>query len=100
MQGRSFRELLAGGDYHPRQSFLYEYYREEWLPGIPTMFGVRTPRWKYITYPEIHDIDELYDLQRDPHEMRNLAQDVSYAPQLGVMKEQLARLQRETTRGV
>jgi N-acetylglucosamine-6-sulfatase len=101
MQGRSFRQLLAGSDYRPRQSFLYEYYRENWLPGIPTMFGVRTPRWKYITYPEIHDIDELYDLQRDPHEMHNLAQDAAYAPQLRVMKEQLARLKRDTdmTRG-
>jgi N-acetylglucosamine-6-sulfatase len=96
MQGRSFRALLGGGPYRPREAFLYEYYQEQWLPGIPTMFGVRTPRWKYITYPEIHDIDELYDLQRDPHEMRNLALDPSYAPELRVMKEELARLQRET----
>jgi len=99
MQGRSFRPLLAGGPYRPRSAFLYEYYQEEWLPGIPTMFGVRTPRWKYITYPEIRDIDELYNLERDPHEMRNLALDPLYAPELRVMKEELARLQRETTPG-
>ncbi|UCH36633.1 MAG: sulfatase-like hydrolase/transferase [Armatimonadota bacterium] len=96
MQGRSFAPLLAGGEYRARTSFLYQYWKEDWLPGIPTMLGVRTTRWKYITYPWIDDIDELYNLENDPHEMRNLALDPLYAPQLDVMKRELERLKRET----
>ena len=59
MQGRSLLPLLDGESTHWRTSFLYEYFKENWLPGIPTMTGVRTTRWKYIRFPEIDDIDEL-----------------------------------------
>lgn len=96
MQGMSFRPLLEGQRVDWRDSWLYEYFQEGWLPGIPTMFGVRTERWKYITCPEIEDIDELYDLRRDPHEMTNLAQDPEHAEQLAEMREELQRLLEET----
>ena len=66
---------MAGDNPKWRESFLYEYFKENWLPGIPTMVAVRTSRWKYVRYPEINDTDELYDLARDPHELHNLAND-------------------------
>ncbi len=96
MQGRSFKPLVTGAPYRARTSFLYEYFEEDWLPGIPTMLGVRTTRWKYITYPELEDLDELYDLAHDPHEMRNLALDRAHAGTLAAMKQELERLKRET----
>jgi len=96
MQGRSFRPLLEGRRPEWRTSWLYEYFQEAWLPGIPTMFGVRTERWKYITYPDIDDIDELYDLREDPHEMTNLAEDPAHSGTLEEMKAELARLLKET----
>lgn len=35
---------------------------------------VRTPRWAYVTDPSNpHEIDELYDVAADPHQLRNLA---------------------------
>jgi arylsulfatase A-like enzyme len=37
------------------------------------MLGVRTDRWKYCSYPDMNDIDELYDLKNDPIEMHNLS---------------------------
>jgi arylsulfatase A-like enzyme len=38
---------------------------------------VRSERWKFCMTPG--DVDELYDLQNDPHELVNLARDPRYA---------------------
>ena len=34
--------------------------------------AVRTERYKLIHYLELEGMDELYDLETDPYEMRNL----------------------------
>jgi hypothetical protein len=62
----------------PRDKVFYEYYWEAAFPQTPTMFSVRTPRYKYIYYNGIWDINELFDLQNDPFEMNNLIRDSSY----------------------
>jgi len=99
VQGRSLRPLLEGSAGSWRTSFLYEYFQEGWLPGIPTMLGVRTDRWKYVRYPEIEDLDELYDLSADPHELRNLAADPDSRQHLEAMRAELERLLEETGYG-
>jgi arylsulfatase A-like enzyme len=43
----------------------------------PTMFGMRTDKYKYIRYQGIWDRNEFYNLQSDPHEMYNLIGDPS-----------------------
>jgi len=96
MQGRSTRPLLSGETSDWRTSFLYEYFEEGWLPGIPTMFGVRTQRHKYITYPGVRDIDEMYDLQTDPGEMTNLAVDPAHDDLGKELQDELQRLMTET----
>ena len=96
MQGRSLLPLLDGESTQWRTSFLYEYFKENWLPGIPTMTGVRTTRWKYIHFPEIDDIDELYDLVQDPDELHNLAEDPAAEDQLAFMRTELERLIKDT----
>ncbi len=96
MQGMSFKPLLAGQKPVWRTSFLYEYFKEGWLPRIPTMVGVRTETWKYVTYPELEDLDELYDLTKDPIEMHNLATGPAAKGQLTKMKAELHRLIKET----
>jgi arylsulfatase A-like enzyme len=96
MQGRSFRRLAAGrGDVPWRKSFLYEYW-VDLTPAIPHMLGVRTEDWKLVRYPDIDDIDELYDLRNDRYEMRNLAEDPAHAAKLAEMRAELERLKRET----
>ena len=96
MQGRSLRPLLAGRKTEWRDDFLYEYFQEAAFPGIPTMVGVRGGRWSYVRYPELQDLDELYDLQNDPHQMRNLAHDPAHAGTVAQMRRDLERLMRET----
>jgi N-acetylglucosamine-6-sulfatase len=74
MDGRSYLQLAAG-NLKPsewRQNALYEYYWEYNYPHTPTTLALRTQRYKFIQYHGIWDIDELYDMENDPHEERNL----------------------------
>ena len=47
--------------------------------------GIRTERWRYIHYAD--GSEELYDMQADPNEWKNLAGD----PQFADVKSELAR---------
>ena len=75
MDGQQFPATGRGTKRIPtewRQNLLYEYYWEYNFPHTPTTFALRTQRYKFIQYHGIWDIDELYDLQNDPHEEHNL----------------------------
>ena len=72
MDGTSFLPLIKNEKVDWRKSFVYEYYWERAFPHTPTVFGLRTDQYAYMTYYGIWDKDELYDLKNDPHEMHNL----------------------------
>lgn len=96
MQGRSMKPLFDGAKHPWRESFFYEYFREDWQTGIPTIHAVRTENTKYVTHPDIQDLDELYDLRNDPLEMRNLAQDPAHASEVKRLRAEMKRLKKET----
>jgi arylsulfatase A-like enzyme len=49
---------------------------------------VRTRRWKYVHDP-MGDLDELYDLERDPWELSNVARDPAYRTVVAEMQGRL-----------
>lgn len=72
MPGVSFIPILKGETAASRKEIFYEYYWEYDFPMTPTVFGMRTDKYKYIKYQGIWDRNELYDLEKDPDEMYNL----------------------------
>ena len=71
MQGRSLLPLLRGERESVREEVFCEHLWEH--PRIPRTEALRTERYKYIRYLDHPDFEELYDLEEDPHEARNLA---------------------------
>jgi N-acetylglucosamine-6-sulfatase len=72
LDGRSFISVAQGKAAGWRDYLLYEYYWERNYPQTPTIHALRGDRYKYIRYQGLWDTDELYDLQSDPRETKNL----------------------------
>jgi hypothetical protein len=56
--------------------------------------AVRTERYKLIRYRDLQGMDEFYDLQQDPLELRNLIGSASAAPVIRTLDADLGRLTR------
>ncbi len=69
-----------------REAILIEHLWD--LPQIPSSEGIRTSQWKYFRYRLIMAPEELYNLNDDPMEKINLAQNPDY-------KDVLDNLRRE-----
>jgi arylsulfatase A-like enzyme len=86
MQGRSLKPLLLGETpANWRKEFFYEHHSVARI--IPPSEAVRTERWKYIRWIKSEPlVEELYDLQTDPLEERNLIADKACAEELQKLK--------------
>jgi len=94
MQGRSFVPLLLGRRVAGwPESVYYHYYEFPAVHMAKRHYGVRTKRHKLIHF--YHDIDawELYDLENDPNELRNVYGDPAYSTVRRVLEAELSRLQ-------
>ncbi len=93
MQGRSMRQVLRGRTPRDwRDSMYYHYYEYPAVHSVKRHYGVRTKRYKLIHF--YHDIDEweLYDLEKDPREMKNVYDDPAYGEIVKDLKVELKRL--------
>jgi len=89
MDGRSFLPLLLGQSIPWRKHILYEYYWEWNFPATPTVFALRSDRYKYIYTHGVWDHDGFFDLQTDPYERHNLINVPAFQPRITAMKQQL-----------
>jgi N-acetylglucosamine-6-sulfatase len=96
MDGTSFLPLLKGEKINWREKLLYEYYWESNYPYTPTTFALLTDNYKYIHYYGIWDIDELYDIQNDPDELKNLIYDSAHQNIAVKMKNELTEILMKT----
>jgi arylsulfatase A-like enzyme len=95
MQGRSFLPLLRGDAPNDwRVSMYYRYYHYPQHHRVQPHYGVRTERFKLIYFNKI-DQWELFDLEQDPHELRNVYREPAYEGTVQQLKAELYRLKKE-----
>jgi arylsulfatase A-like enzyme len=95
MQGHSIRPLLRGETPRDwRTSMYYHYYEYPGPHKARPQYGVRTDRYKLIYYYTINEW-ELFDLQKDPRELKSVYADPAYADVVKQMKAELERLHAE-----
>ncbi len=118
IQGRSFAGLLNSASYQPNEQVFAEKTFHDWYDPIRC---IRTGRYKYVCYFEknglyetpsdIHHMgsdielaqryttrpaEELFDLQQDPRETRNLVKKPEHAALLGQMRQRLGTWMKQT----
>src|SRR5262249_7763135 len=78
------------------KSFYYEYYEYPVPHHVRPHYGVVTDRYKLVHFP-YPDLDtwELFDREKDPHELRSVYEDPAYAPIVAELKREVARLRAE-----
>jgi arylsulfatase A-like enzyme len=97
MQGRSLRLLTEGpppDDWRRGVYYHYYEYPHGWHSVRPH-YGVRTDRYKLIHFYGELDAWELFDLDKDPHELNNVYGANEYSEISRKLLEQLRSLQRE-----
>ncbi len=87
--GKSFMPLLNGERIPWRDHILYEYHWEWNFPATPTLFAIRTNRYKYVYYHGVWDQNGFYDLQTDPNERHNLINVPAFEEKISQLKQQM-----------
>jgi len=97
MQGRSMVPVLKGetpADW--RKAFYYHYYEHPAEHNVARQYGVITERYKLVYFyePEFN-YWELFDLKKDPHELKSVYSDPTYSEARTTLHKQLADLRSE-----
>jgi N-acetylglucosamine-6-sulfatase len=98
MQGESMVSLLEDNPEKTnwRESFMFEYYVDDAYPYAgPDMLAIRTAKYKLVDAFLEDDIDELYDMEKDPGEMNNLINDSAYEEIEQELRDDLEELKKK-----
>ncbi len=97
MQGRSLLPLLKGSPHADwRKSFYYHYYEFPGPHSVARHYGVVTERYKLVHFYEpALNYWELFDLEKDPLELRSVFGQPEYAEAQKELEAELARLRTE-----
>ncbi len=92
MQGESFRRLVSGKTKKWRDAVYYTYYEYPSVHMVKRHYGVATERYKLMHF--YYDIDEweMYDLEKDPMEMKSVYNDPAYADVQAMLHKRLDEL--------
>ncbi len=93
MHGVSLLPLVNGEADSWRTSIYYHYY-EEGEHNVPKHEGVRTDDYKLISFYG-YDTYELYDLNKDPQELNNVAESEDYRTIRSELEQELERLKKQ-----
>jgi arylsulfatase A-like enzyme len=95
MQGRSLVPILKGETPKDwRKLFYYHYYEFPGAHSVARHFGVTNGEHKLINFYQ-KDEWELFDLKKDPGELKSVYGDSSYADIESRMKQELERIRKE-----
>jgi arylsulfatase len=96
IQGRDLAPLYLADEDSPqwREEFFYEHPTITSRDRIPTSLAVVRRDWKYILWPEF-ETEQLFDLRRDPGEIRNLVDSPEYRDLLTAGRSRLASWQSQ-----
>ena len=95
MQGESIVPLLRGvTPRNWRDAIYYQYFEYPGWHAVRRQYGVRTQRYKLIHYYETGEW-ELFDLEKDPEELKSVYDDKSYASVRAGMESKLAALRKQ-----
>ena len=95
MQGRSLSGWLFGEKIPDwRKAIYYHYYEYPAVHMVKRHYGIRTRQFKLIHF--YYDIDawELYDLDKDPGELRSVYEEPAYLETRRGLEEELRELQK------
>ncbi|WOO41236.1 sulfatase-like hydrolase/transferase [Rubellicoccus peritrichatus] len=91
-RGTSYANVFRDETFQGREDIYSTYDGNQF--GLYTQRMIRNKRWKYVW--NATDIDELYDLEEDPHELSNLVNNTHYADTLSQLRKRLVHWLEET----
>ncbi len=92
MHGRSMLRIIDDGE-KIHDDLYYHYYMHEKDHRVPAHDGIRGERYKLLHYYTQNEFN-LFDLERDPNEMRSFHDDPEYADILATMKARYYELRK------